>query len=61
MLSPGTVVGGRYRLEERIVRPGCFGSQLFNVGCTANADIAAELFGADDALTTYATPSRFGS
>ena len=35
--------------------------QLFYVGCTANADVAADLFGADDALTTYATASRFGS
>ena len=34
---------------------------LFYVGCTANADVAAELFGTDDALTTYATPVRFGS
>ena len=32
---------------------------LFYVGCTANADVAAELFGADDALTT--TPRRSGS
>lgn len=34
---------------------------LFYVGCTANADLAAEMFGEDDALTTYATPVRFGS
>ncbi len=34
---------------------------LFYVGCTANADVAAELFGADDALTRYASPARFGS
>jgi HD-GYP domain-containing protein (c-di-GMP phosphodiesterase class II) len=34
---------------------------LFYVGCTANADVAAELFGADDSLTRYATPARFGS
>jgi HD-GYP domain-containing protein (c-di-GMP phosphodiesterase class II) len=34
---------------------------LFYVGCTANADVAAEIFGADDALTRYATPARFGS
>jgi HD-GYP domain-containing protein (c-di-GMP phosphodiesterase class II) len=34
---------------------------LFYVGCTANADVAAEIFGADDSLTTYATPVRFGS
>src|SRR5215207_1662689 len=34
---------------------------LFYVGCTANADVAAEIFGTDDALTRYATPVRFGS
>jgi HD-GYP domain-containing protein (c-di-GMP phosphodiesterase class II) len=34
---------------------------LFYVGCTANADVAAEIFGADDSLTRYATPARFGS
>jgi hypothetical protein len=38
-----------------------YACQLFYVGCTANADVAAELFGADDALTRYAAPSRFGS
>jgi HD-GYP domain-containing protein (c-di-GMP phosphodiesterase class II) len=34
---------------------------LFYVGCTADAEIAAETFGDDDALTTHATPVRFGS
>jgi HD-GYP domain-containing protein (c-di-GMP phosphodiesterase class II) len=34
---------------------------LFYIGCTANADLAAEIFGEDDALTTYSTPVRFGS
>jgi HD-GYP domain-containing protein (c-di-GMP phosphodiesterase class II) len=34
---------------------------LFYVGCTADAEIAAETFGGDDALTTYALPARFGS
>ena len=34
---------------------------LFYVGCTANADVAAEVFGSDDSLTRYATPARFGS
>jgi hypothetical protein len=29
---------------------------LFYVGCTADADVAAETFGDDDALTRYATP-----
>jgi HD-GYP domain-containing protein (c-di-GMP phosphodiesterase class II) len=34
---------------------------LFYIGCTANADVTAELFGADDSLTRFATPARFGS
>jgi HD-GYP domain-containing protein (c-di-GMP phosphodiesterase class II) len=34
---------------------------LFYVGCTANADIAAEIFGDHSALTTYGAPVRFGS
>lgn len=38
-----------------------YGCLLFYVGCTAPADIGLEIFGEDDALTTYATPTRFGS
>jgi HD-GYP domain-containing protein (c-di-GMP phosphodiesterase class II) len=38
-----------------------YGCLLFYVGCTAPADIGAEIFGTDDALTTYAYPTRFGS
>jgi HD-GYP domain-containing protein (c-di-GMP phosphodiesterase class II) len=38
-----------------------YACQLFYVGCTANADAAVDLFGGDEALTTYGTPSRFGS
>ncbi|MDP8930455.1 MAG: HD domain-containing protein [Actinomycetota bacterium] len=34
---------------------------LFYIGCTATAGVAADLFGEDHALTTYATPARFGS
>jgi HD-GYP domain-containing protein (c-di-GMP phosphodiesterase class II) len=34
---------------------------LFYVGCTANADLADELFGGHDVLTTYGGPVRFGS
>jgi HD-GYP domain-containing protein (c-di-GMP phosphodiesterase class II) len=34
---------------------------LFYVGCTADAEVAAETFGDDDALTTHAMPVRFGS
>jgi HD-GYP domain-containing protein (c-di-GMP phosphodiesterase class II) len=34
---------------------------LFYVGCTANGDIAAEIFGDHNALTTYGAPVRFGA
>ena len=34
---------------------------LFYVGCTANSDVAAEIFGDHNALTTYGAPVRFGS
>lgn len=34
---------------------------LFYVGCTAGAETAAEIFGDERALTTYAGPVRFGS
>lgn len=34
---------------------------LFYVGCTANADVAAEIFAGHDSLTTYGGPVRFGS
>jgi HD-GYP domain-containing protein (c-di-GMP phosphodiesterase class II) len=34
---------------------------LFYVGCTANAHIAAEVFGDHNALTTYGAPVRFGA
>jgi hypothetical protein len=38
-----------------------YGCLLFYVGCTAPADIGTEIFGEGDALTTYATPTRYGS
>ena len=38
-----------------------YGCLLFYVGCTAPADISPEIFGEDEALTTFATPTRFGS
>jgi len=38
-----------------------YGSLLFYIGCTAPADIGPEIFGEDDSLTRYATPTRFGS
>jgi HD-GYP domain-containing protein (c-di-GMP phosphodiesterase class II) len=34
---------------------------LFYVGCTATAGIARDIFGDEEALTRYGTPTRFGS
>lgn len=34
---------------------------LFYVGCTTNADLAADIFADDYGLTTYGVPVRFGS
>jgi HD-GYP domain-containing protein (c-di-GMP phosphodiesterase class II) len=34
---------------------------LFYVGCTADAEVAAETFGDDDALARHGLPARFGS
>ena len=51
----------RLKVDAETAAQTYYACQLFYVGCTANADVAAELFGADDALTTYAAPSRFGS
>jgi HD-GYP domain-containing protein (c-di-GMP phosphodiesterase class II) len=55
------------RLGERLGVDSATASQvyyaclLFYVGCTADAEVAAETFGDDDALTTHALPGRFGS
>jgi HD-GYP domain-containing protein (c-di-GMP phosphodiesterase class II) len=51
----------RLQVDANTATQTYYACQLFYVGCTANADVAAELFGSDDALTTYATPNRFGS
>jgi HD-GYP domain-containing protein (c-di-GMP phosphodiesterase class II) len=51
----------RLKVDAETAVQTYYACQLFYVGCTANADVAAELFGADDALTRYASPSRFGS
>jgi HD-GYP domain-containing protein (c-di-GMP phosphodiesterase class II) len=54
------------RLSERLgvddgtARDAYYLTLLFYVGCTAGAELAADVFGSDDALTTYATPGRFG-
>ncbi len=51
----------RLNVDPETATQTYYACQLFYVGCTANADVAADLFGADDALTTYASPGRFGS
>ena len=51
----------RLKVDAETATQTYYACQLFYVGCTANADVAAELFGTDDALTTYASPTRFGS
>ena len=51
----------RLMVDEETASQIYYACQLFYVGCTANAGVAAELFGADDALTTYAAAGRFGS
>jgi DNA-binding CsgD family transcriptional regulator len=55
------------RLSDRVgadaetARQAYYLCLLFYVGCTAGAEMAADVFGGDDALTTYATPVRFGT
>jgi HD-GYP domain-containing protein (c-di-GMP phosphodiesterase class II) len=60
-----TIVGmrlcDRLGVDAETAHQTYYGCLLFYVGCTAPADIDAELFGADDALTTYGYPTRFGS
>jgi HD-GYP domain-containing protein (c-di-GMP phosphodiesterase class II) len=51
----------RLGLDEETTQAVFYSCLLFYVGCTAGAELAAEVFGADDALTTYGTPVRFGS
>ena len=55
------------RLSERLdvdddtAREAYYLCLLFYVGCTAGAELAADVFGSDNALTTFATPVRFGT
>lgn len=52
---------GRLDVDPDTASQTYFLCLLFYVGCTAPADVGPEIFGDDDALTTYATPFRFGS
>jgi HD-GYP domain-containing protein (c-di-GMP phosphodiesterase class II) len=54
-------LAGRLGVDSETASQTYYACLLFYVGCTANADVAAEIFGTDDSLTRYAAPARFGS
>lgn len=54
-------LGERLGIDTETASQAYYACLLFYVGCTANADIAAEIFGDHSALTTYGAPVRFGS
>ena len=51
----------RMGIDKETAMRAYYACLLFYIGCTAGAETAARLFGSEDALTTYATPTRFGS
>jgi hypothetical protein len=53
-------LGERLGVDSETASQTYYACLLFYVGCTADAELAAEIFG-EDGLTTYATPVRFGS
>jgi HD-GYP domain-containing protein (c-di-GMP phosphodiesterase class II) len=56
-----TRMSERLGVDDETARDAYYLSLLFYVGCTAGAELAADVFGTDEALTTFATPARFGS
>lgn len=48
-------------VDARTAAQTYYACLLFYVGCTASADVAAEMFPEDDALTRYSYSVRFGS
>jgi len=48
-------------VDPDTARQAYYTSLLYYIGCTASATTAADIFGEDDALTTYAMPARFGA
>jgi HD-GYP domain-containing protein (c-di-GMP phosphodiesterase class II) len=54
-------LGERLGVDPDTASQTYYACLLFYVGCTADAEVAAETFGDDDALTTYGLPARFGS
>src|SRR5262245_11661751 len=56
-----TRLAERLRLDAPRTAEAYYVSLLFYVGCTADAEIAAELFPAEEALTKYFAPVMLGS
>jgi hypothetical protein len=54
-------LGERLGVDSDTASQTFYSCLLFYVGCTADAEVAAETFGDDDALTRFALPARFGS
>jgi HD-GYP domain-containing protein (c-di-GMP phosphodiesterase class II) len=54
-------LGERLGVDADTASQTYYACLLFYVGCTADAEVAAETFGDDDALTTHALPARFGA
>jgi HD-GYP domain-containing protein (c-di-GMP phosphodiesterase class II) len=54
-------LGERLGVDSDTASQVYYACLLFYVGCTADAEVAAETFGDDNALTTHAMPARFGS
>ena len=54
-------LGERLGVDDEAARDAYYLCLLFYVGCTAGAELAADVFGSDEALTTFAAPVRFGA
>jgi HD-GYP domain-containing protein (c-di-GMP phosphodiesterase class II) len=54
-------LGERLGVDPDTASQTYYACLLFYVGCTADAEVAAETFGDDGALTRHGMPARFGS
>ncbi len=54
-------LGERMGVDAETASQAYYACLLFYIGCTANSDLTAEIFGDENVLTTYALPARFGS
>ncbi|MGH2750739.1 MAG: HD domain-containing phosphohydrolase [Actinomycetota bacterium] len=54
-------LGERLGVDSETASQTYYACLLFYVGCTAGAEVAAKIFGDEDALATHAMPVMFGS